>query len=415
MTVTPKVLKKYGAYISHVVNTTTLEHVKALQHSKISLRSIKAFNTNVCQYRQIMLDTIRRNQGSLQSINISSKAPQPNTSDEQWYNACHFVSSLDAISSFLPSTSGAGISGLNSGLVLTMLSLSYVCMSRESFSSLLQHCSVLQSLVLHRVLLWGHGHSIALFAGSKLQCLVASLIQAWDLDPKDVSAPSLLAHFPQLEKWHIPSFVLPTNSSLITRSRDISKYCPSLRVIQFGQGDFTTASDLLANTFNGLESCILPARVLSASTVLALISHQNTLTSVSITGTAIEDNASTTQYSSTLDSLYMIPRLCPNLQVLCLKYIVIKVEDIEGIEWACKGLWKLRVRFKGLDSPQDIDACCKEVCTSKRRRGGPKVIHLRHVGDTISTPVHDHLLQFKQLRTLWLGTKDYYLPSHFET
>ncbi|KAF9127947.1 hypothetical protein BGW39_005458 [Mortierella sp. 14UC] len=102
ITVTPKVLDKYGIFISHALNAATLEH--------------------------IMLDTLRRNQKSLQSIDIFSKPAEPDTFGDQLYNAYHFVYSVDAISALQPTPSGVGAAGLKNGGGLTALSFSYVCM-----------------------------------------------------------------------------------------------------------------------------------------------------------------------------------------------------------------------------------------------------------------------------------------------
>lgn len=73
-----------------------------------------------------------------------------------------------------------------------------------------------------------------------------------------------------------------------------------------------------------------------------------------------------------------------------------------------RDLKELRVMFKGLEATQDIEGCVKQLC-GLRQAGG--VMGAQPMAkDTISTRVAKHLMQFKKLRTVWLGTKDYYLP-----
>ncbi|KAG0365432.1 hypothetical protein BGX24_004157 [Mortierella sp. AD032] len=300
------VLTKYGGFISQAVNISVMDHLQTLQHSKInSLKLIKAQVLNSCLYQQILSDTIRRSEGSLQSINIFAESSDPDTLAEQRKHGKHFFNIADTISS-PPKPSGEGCG-------LTALSLGRICISRESFSSL-------------------------------------------------------------MERW-----------------------------------DPATASTLLGATFGGLESCTLSAQVLAVSTVLGLITHQKSLTSLYITKTygltkfdvAQEDAA--LKDTQLVQWLYMIPRLCHRLQVLSLELFVCDINEIESHVWACADLRELRLRVKGLDSDQDIDMCLKQVRNQRR----PYDLNMKKSqnSETIVTRVARHLLQFKHLKTVCLGTQ----------
>lgn len=208
-------------------------------------------------------------------------------------------------------------------------------------------------MTLHHVLFLNHKPSISLFTESTLRRLVASLAQVWEMDPNDTFAPSLLAHFPLLEEWRIPSLTQPTDTSLSVIREEITRCCPLLTHIQFNDGDSATASYLLAKTFSGLKSCFLPDKIIDSSTVLGLVTHRNSLTSVSVMTTSI---AHIDYQPSTIEWIYMIPRFCQHLQILDLKLSIWEIHEVEGHEWVCEGLQELRVQFKGLDTPRILMA-----------------------------------------------------------
>ncbi|KAF8938495.1 hypothetical protein BGZ47_008553 [Haplosporangium gracile] len=402
--VTPEILDKYGGFISEALNASSMEHLELLQHSKVdSLKTIKSRQAHSCIHRLMLADTIRRSQASLQSLEIQANPPNPDTPAEQRRLSQHYLLAMDAIPSPVPPSPPG--TGTGNGGGLRTLRLSYINITRETFSGVLQRCPGLQELNLHRVLFLNHKFSISLFTGSKLRHLVASLDQVWEVDPNDTSAPSLLAHFPFLEKWHMRSSTQATNSSLNVIRQEISRCCPFLKDILFGNDNCAISSYLLATTFKGLKSCTLPDLAISSSTVLGMVAHRKSLTSVSVINTPDTDilhNASTLQW------LYMIPKLCQHLQVLDLGSFDWEIDEVERNEWTCEGLQVLRVGFYGLETPQDIDGCLRKLCVT-RRSGGNVVVRPLEM-DTIATRVIQHLLQFKQLRTVWLGTKDYYLP-----
>ncbi|KAF9099856.1 hypothetical protein BGX29_006907 [Mortierella sp. GBA35] len=365
------VLDKYGAYIVRTMSMTGLDHAASLQHSSIdSIKEMSIRLVNDWLYREIVSDLIRRCQGSIASMAISSTPPITDTVQE---------------------------------LRLRFLSLDRICLTREGFSSIFRYSSNLRELTLHRVLFLNHKQNVTLFTESNVQQLTAAFDQVWDVDHDDPSAPSLLIHFPLLEIWHIPTLDRPIYTTTNIIRQDVALQCPLLKDIRLVDGLSDTASDLLVNIFNSLESCNISSHFLSSSTVLGLVAHQDTLTSFTIT------NASTFQDTSSMQWFYFIPKLCLHLRILSVEPLVCEMEAIEKHKWVCKDLKGLRIRILRLESVQNIDGCLKQVELLRRAGLPPTTTRPEKILGTTSSRVSHHLLQFKKLTTVRLGSKDYYL------
>ncbi|KAF9154790.1 hypothetical protein BG015_011972 [Linnemannia schmuckeri] len=288
---------------------------------------------------------------------------------------------------------------------------------RELLSDLMLRCSgfikvlsirsdppnpnTLDKLALFGVMIICHKPTLTLYTGSRLRCLSASFGQLWCNDNEDSSAPCLLLHFPLLEKWHMAWLAQPSYQKIDLNRLDFSTWCPKLNSISFGSDNTEAMSTLLLNAFNNLKSCKISAKNLTMSTAFGLISQQETLTSVTITD-KLQDDVS-------MQWLYQIVKLCRGLLFLSFESLVCDLETIESWRWGCKDLRELRVRFKGLDNAWDIDGCLKRLCDWRRFGGGASLIRFKDK-ETVATRVCHYLFQFNQLRTVWLGTKDYYLP-----
>ncbi|KAG0274535.1 hypothetical protein BGZ95_009688 [Linnemannia exigua] len=159
-------------------------------------------------------------------------------------------------------------------------------------------------------------------------------------------------------------------------------------------------SDLLFHSFTSLKSCTLYAQNFAMSTAFGLVIHQETLVSLTIKG-EMKDNSS-------VKFLPLVVRLSRHLQFLSLESFVCDLEKVGRNLSESFGLQELRIRFKSLDAPQDIDRCIQQVC-DWRRSGNIPSIPPQH-DDSISTSCARVLILLKQLRTVWLGTKVYYLP-----
>ncbi|KAF9154793.1 hypothetical protein BG015_011975 [Linnemannia schmuckeri] len=398
--ISPEVLDKYGRFISKILNLSAIEHFQALQHFKVdSVRSMTILLPNNWIYREMLSDLLLRCRGFIYSLDIRSSPPSPDTLEEQRRWAVHYMHVNDLFANVPRSTDG--ISTANKGGCLTTLKLTRICVTREAFSSLLQYSPLLNELSLERVMVLFHKPGIPLYTGSMLRHLSADFAQVWSNDTLDPSAPCLLLHFPLLERWHMTSLTQPSYRTVDLNILDFSSWCPLLKAVTYGSNNTETLSALLLNAFKDLKSCSLSAKNLAMSTALGLISHLDSLTSLTVTDAIL--NAASMQW------LFLILRLCRNLQILSIESIVCDLKTVEKSRWGCKGLRELRVRFKDLDTPQDIDGCFKQLCELRRFGNGPSLKWPNEM-NSISTRVAHQLAQLKELRAVWLGTKDYYLP-----
>lgn len=398
---TPEVLDKYGSYFSEVHNITHISALQSIQHHNVNaLKSIHIRLSRNHHYQEMLSDLLLRCRGSIRALHICYPVPDPDSWKQQREQPENYVRVADIIatSSFSPSADNRITT--RRGSCLRTLKLEYACFTREAFSTLLRNSPSLEEMTLLRVVVMGHKASVPLYTGSNLRYLSASLIQTTAMDPVDKYAPSLLLHFPLLKEWDIswmyPSPHWPTGPVY----EDFSTWCPNLKTITFGKEGAELTSNLLINTFQNVESCTLLSENLTPSTALGLIAHQATLTSVTVKG--IMPSSTWTHW------FHMIPRLCTNLQVLSLESLEFDSKKLDTFQWGCKDLRELRVLFQDLEDDWDIDGCLKQLCDWRRFGGGDLVPHKHKMNAEIR--VCQFLFQFKCLRTVWLGTKDCYLP-----
>ncbi|KAF9086734.1 hypothetical protein BGX23_008625 [Mortierella sp. AD031] len=395
--VTSDVLEKYGHYIRQVLNISTLKHLTALQHPSVdSLQSVDALLNDNMYHRELHSDLIRRSRGVLSEMKLSFSPANPDTVIEQRKWAKHFFH-VDTILS-RPASPNDSTSGY--GPNLTSLSLDRLSFTHEGFTALFRYSPVLQELKLFQVVVFHHPSAFKLFQESTITSLSASLGQVFLLDPEEPKAPSLLSYFPLLEKWRITSLARPSNWPSDPLCVDFSSSCPLLKTVWFGDDNAETMSNLLLHSFTSLKTVSFSALNVAMSTSLGLIAHLETLTSITITD-KIQD-------PSLMTWLHFVLKLCRNLEVLSIEFLVLDMDAVEKYQWSCENLKELRVQFKGLDTPQDIDECLKNVCVRRHTSDTPLTGPGTNM-KTISSRVTHHLLQFRKLKTVWLGTKMHYL------
>jgi hypothetical protein len=285
------------------------------------------------------------------------------------------------------------------GLSLQYLELTNTCLTREGFSDLLRYSPILHKLKLLNVLVLSYNPAFELFKDSSVTSLEASLNKILVPDTELTSSPSLLVHFPQLKEWHVTSLERASTWTNDALRSEISTYCPLLKRFQFGQCESGMLSDLLLYCTQDLESCTFSAKNLLISTAFACISHQRTLTSLTLIG---QQDSQTDQW------VYFIPKLCPNLKVLSMEGVTLDIKLIENQPWTCMDLQELRVRFEGLDGGDGIAQCVTRV-SAWRQAGASTPFRVLENGTVVSR-VSVHLAQFYQLSKLWSGSKEYYLP-----
>ncbi len=123
-------------------------------------------------------------------------------------------------------------------------------------------------------------------------------------------------------------------------------------------------------------------------------------------------------------------RECPKLEECWLPESALSMDEIEKVEWRCKGLKDLRIRIQGLDAAESIDRVINMLKTRRcenSQRGARLdiadeekigVVNSRLEGGTERAPAEDeqvyrqlaleervvrHLIKFEKLKILWLG------------
>ncbi|KAF9127945.1 hypothetical protein BGW39_005456 [Mortierella sp. 14UC] len=397
-TIPPNVLDKYGGFISEALNIGSPDKLMALQHPRIdSIKTIDILIDNNLYHRELFSDLVRRCRSTIQEMTLHTSPSTPDTVLEQRKWAKHFVQ-VDAIAPHFHSTS---ITPTSHGSHLTFLSLDHVNLTYEGLSALLRYSPALRKLVLDQLVIFRDKRVFELYQDSNLTSLSASFAQVMELDPNDRTTPSLLICFPRLEEWNITSTAKPSHWGVNFPHLDISALCPQLKTVIFGTGSTSIISSLLLHSFNSLKSCTILAEDLTMATAFGLVVHMDTLISIAMTGEM--------RNITSIHCICSILKLCRNIRILDLERLVCDLDMAEKYRWHCPELQELRLQFKGLEQPEDIDRCIMQLCAWRRSGGAAGTQSTEN--DAVSTRVARHLLQFKQLRTIWLGTRDYYLPS----
>ncbi|KAH7034409.1 hypothetical protein BKA57DRAFT_442705 [Linnemannia elongata] len=398
-------LDKYGSFISVVRNISHTSDLRSIQHHNVSaLKSIQVRHTGDHHLQERLSDLLLRCSGSIHALEIRYPVPVPNSRTRQKEQPGNYVRVADIIATSSFSSSTDNRINTRCGNCLVILKLEFACLTREAFSTLLRGSPSLDKLTLHRVVVVGHKSSVPLYTGSSLRYLSASLNQIYAMDVDDQDAPSLLLHFPLLKEWSISLMNQPCHWPTGPVRKDFSTCCPDLKTITFGKEGCELTSNLLINSFQKVEACTLISENLTPATALGLIAHQATLTSVTVND--IMEDSSWTQW------FHMIPRLCTKLQILSLVSFKFDSKTLDTFKWGCKGLQELRVRFQDLDDDREIEECLKQLYDWRRFGGGALTPHKNNMN--AETRVCQFLFQFKSLRTVWLGTKDCYLPPLYE-
>ena len=346
-------------------------------------------------HRALALDIIRRNIATLTNLELGGLTPQPDiVATQQTLNQNYLEASLfiPCLPSLLPSGSST------MGSHLTSLLLRYVCLTREGFSALLRNLPQPRKLTLFSVPLLHHNPAIDLFKSSSVTHLNASLTAFWTPDSvNDLTAPSLLCHFPMLQEWHVRSVLRPPTWDDVNVRKELSKRCPHLTSFGFEHVDKAKdLPDLLLNCIRRPESLTFPSRNMGEKMALSLITHNITLTSITITYKCV--------VPTIMKWIYLIPMSCSRLQVFSVEDLVLDMALVLEHEWSCQNLSELHVRFKGLESAQAIDTFLKLISFVRRNPSSNCV-------NSSWMQIFNHLRQFNRLTTVSLGTKVYYLAA----
>ncbi|KAF9091763.1 hypothetical protein BGX23_004862 [Mortierella sp. AD031] len=246
---------------------------------------------------------------------------------------------------------------------LTSLSLSALCMTRKTFSAILQQSPMLNNLQLHVVMVW-----------------------------------AIVDNKQQLSE-----------DSIERLRTGISDHCPYLTRVGIYSGS-DEVEILLDRVFARLEYCNSGYQCLNSATLIGLLGHQETLTSIDMIqpSTVIQpDTPDSNPSAKKLVALNL--RSCRRLLSFSIPKHQVDIATAETYDWVCNDLRTLRVRFQGLETASAIDGCLDQLIARKSVGAGAG---LSHEGNSVGERVCRVLLRFKKFKTVWLGNKDYYLPTH---
>ncbi|KAF9538515.1 hypothetical protein EC957_006689 [Mortierella hygrophila] len=394
--VPPEVVSKYGHLIRNVLKVAKEEHILFLQNPNIaSVQQLQFFPTMSKLSLVLFHDLVRYYRKSLTALEVSGELVHTATYDEQRNAGVHLL--LDAIAP---------------GCVLTKLVLTEVCMTHRAFSSVLKFCPRLQSLKLLDVIFLAYNWMLEEFRHTNLKTLVAARYQVWSNGEGMLSgATSLLVHFPSLETWEMLESPVESRKLLSELKASLSERCPRLKAVKFTAIEQNRVASYLDYGFYGLEKVTFDYTALNQTVLLGLLEHQATLTSIILTPSAARIEPSTSDEVPTSKKVIrLVLKSCACLEILSVEGHQMSVDLLEDEIVACMDLQELRVRFCGLETAVLVDECLETLSEKKRDNAGA-VDAPSKGGASIGERVCYQLMQFKELKTVWLGTREYYLPT----
>ncbi|KAK3827990.1 MAG: hypothetical protein J3Q66DRAFT_321575 [Benniella sp.] len=405
-----KVLARHGHHIRIVKNMTEYNHIQLLTTSNANkLKELKVFMMPSQEFYALFNDLLRRVNTSLEHIDIF-----------QFHRDAVPYFAVDPL---FPTTSTEGSSKLSS------IILGGLVMTRDSLSSLLEHCPLLDELEIQgtTLLSWPtyNSSTAQYFQHTGLEEFTAPVEQVFTMDQSYHNTPSLFVHFPNLEKWHAldsKGYVVDVPIKLIRD--EIARHCPSLKTLYLETRPPVGISVLTQALQNLTAICILNEH-LSAEMVMAILNHQETLIEVAtfFDGNLLEMEVIPEVESHQLDTsgwiVQSLPRRCTRLKIFELILLEVDMDDIEMTDWGCHDLEELSIRIKGLDTKQEIDRTIQlweegRIAVSKKQvmdvqvesSMSPQLEGIIPPSDnSIEARVARHLLKFKKLRQVWLGWK----------
>ncbi|KAG0283538.1 hypothetical protein BGZ96_012057 [Linnemannia gamsii] len=432
---------KHGGLIRVIKNAKSLSHVSVLANIRVNqLRSLHVETTASVLQHEYAYEVVSRNKASLQHINLYASTVPTNKRS----SLAHFVSAPALIictSAQLKECECTSVS------VLKSLTLSNLCLTGSGFMSILLASPMLEELRLLSTDVVGAPNWWIQHSGIKLFVSWLKNIIRPDTDSAD--GPSLLAYLPALNILNICDHENQSASLSAEKiKKDLAQYCPNLTVFHLQDSSGAIIPKFCYNAPNNLTEIVYMYHYTSPEVLTSILLHQNSLKAVSVFCSDNIFSASRHEVIPVNDHfqasgrlLQLIPRGCPQLEVLSLHLHEMDMDEVEKGEWACKKLRTLRVRIKGLDTQSSISKALSlwyadlvktsegswsvatitegsmdadEKCGSGEGGGdggnssssGSSLVSL---DKSIEARVARHLLKFEKLETVWLGYKTWSL------
>ncbi|KAH7034451.1 hypothetical protein BKA57DRAFT_510262 [Linnemannia elongata] len=392
----PEVIVRYGRHIRKAIHVAKEVDILSLLNPGITALTNLEVSVTHSRFSLVLLqDLARCHRPSLTTLRITGDMIPTRTFDEQKKNGVYL--SLDAIG---PSCR------------LTALTLSEVCIPRAAFSCILEFSPSLVSLTLTNVIFVDYNPSLDLFRHPGLKALESTRNQVCgDEGPLPDAQPSLLVHFPALIFWNLTGATVDPFPKLRLLHATLQTYCPNLKRVLFIAPNPHRIADTLEKVFVHLEACAFKYRSLTTDVVMGLLEHSATLRSIIMAPSVVKvEIHAADEAASSKRMVGRLLRSCHRLEVLSVKGHLMDIKFLEEQELECRGTIKeLRVRFCRLKTAVAVDECLHELFV--RKRGGV-VDGSAMVAGSVGRRVCDQLMRFRKLKTVWLGTTDYYLATH---
>ncbi|KAG0088899.1 hypothetical protein BGZ92_005583 [Podila epicladia] len=389
----PATISKNGHLIRAVKHIKKQVHLDSLQYLNVcKLRSLNLDMTNDPLFKASCHDLLRRNRNTLTRVVINNADGTKRTS-----------------TAFMPLDSLTSTTAAAQSSNLTALTVRWLTLTRESFTAALRSCPALVNIDI-----WG----LTLIPGrffDEFQHSGVTFLQAMIVDAVTPVSPPVLAHFPNLKQWATGDDSTPSEFPTLDVKNAIAIWCPHLKEIQTNFTPSPLLYHLLINVFVNLTSLTFDYQHISPDLILAILRYPANWTAIvtytprsefmeEFEETGIPETVDHFQSSGWM--IQSLPRFCHRLTTFKMVEHQMDVDELELAPWLCTNLEELAVRIQGLDTRDKIeDAVARWREGRKRRKLGLEAEALVKEDGSIEARVAQHLLQFKNLNSVWLGSK----------
>ncbi|KAI1293406.1 hypothetical protein EDD11_008429 [Mortierella claussenii] len=398
-TLGPSALSKYSQHIRVVKSMGDYPHISAVLWSMASrIRQLGISMQSSGRIQTYFHDVIRVNNSSLTSLTL--------------------IASPSSEVYFTPDSMGLAHSSQ-----ISFIKLRGLQMSRGGFCSMLKICPLLATLdIRDTVLMWSPDSE--LYQHPKITTLIAPVAQIFQVNPKNLHAPSLLTQLPCIKEWR--TWSLDTEKvALKTIKDEFSRCCPLLQAVCV-ELPSAAAAEVYVHAFQNLTKVCILHNSLSAELLMAILSHQATLV-IFMTYTPSsgiydqEEVPEVNMHFQTFTWMALMPlRLCPKLTTFYMSMYEFGIEELEQAISQYDVLKDLRIRIRNLDTAEKVDHALQMWVDGIRHRRsnnnnldgmqkeGAQDTPISVLGNlSIEERVAQYLLRYKNLECIWLGTRVY--------
>jgi len=410
------VIAKHGHLIRIIMNAKLLPQIAVLNHPSIhSLRELEIEVASSSAQFTVAYRIISQHRPFLEELSLfAAKVPSSKSQSSVHLVPLHsLISPQDSSQPALPK--------------LKVLKFTNLRMTHEDLVSILQAAPRLTALRLP------YTDVIEISNASSYQHTGVTLFssQLKDIFRPDLTAPSLLAHFPGLTALRTWNYDSDTNIPPTRIKEILSRYCPLLTRFHLADNTGAIIPSFCTNVCDTVTEVIFRQRHTSEELVNAILQHQAHIVSV-MAFTQRDVDYEKEQVAPVSDQpnqeefcryVQQIPRNCTKLDTLLYDFHEMEMDDIEKVEWVCKDLKHLQIRVKGLDTKDKIlrtialwRAGCWRRWQDKAQSNAedpPAADADAAVKDvdeqddpldfSLEARVARHLLKFEKLWWVWLG------------